>query len=309
MRTIALVILPFVITGTVAVLAYFLPIAVVALRQTGQQVANNVAQPSNPGGPFTILLLGSDNDAKFQGNPLTQTIMLVRVNPQTEQVTMFSIPRDLYVHLSTGGYGKIDEAYEIGGPTAAVQTVENDFDVSVNDWAWIGLTGLVKLVNTLGGVDISPTNAVLDDEYPYDLTGTNPYSTSRVAVLPGAQHLDGTQALAYVRSRHGDIREDIGRAFRQQQLLIALRSKAKDVNVADLPTLVSSFQGQFKTSMGVEQMRELLPVARKIQPGSIHQVVMFGSYTSNGYAGGEQVLFPNWSLIQQKVHQSFPAPQ
>ncbi|HEX4213966.1 MAG TPA: LCP family protein [Candidatus Dormibacteraeota bacterium] len=302
-------ILPFVITGTVALLAYFLPIAVVALKQTGQQVASNATQPITAGSPFTILLLGSDNDAKFQGNPLTQTMMLVRVNPQTKQVTMFSIPRDLYVHLSTGGYGKIDEAYELGGPTAAVQTVENDFDVQIDDWAWIGLTGLVKLVDTVGGIDISPTNAVLDDQYPNDIDTANPYSTSRVAVLPGGQHLGGTQVLEYVRSRHDDIREDFGRSFRQQQVLIALRAKARYVNVADLPTLVSSFQGEFKTSMGVEQMRELLPVAEKIQPGAINQVVLVGNYTSDGYAGGEEVLFPNWGLIQQKVHQSFPAPQ
>jgi LCP family protein required for cell wall assembly len=303
------VILPFLITGTVAVLAYFVPIAVVAVKQTGQQAANNLTQPTNPGGPFTILLLGSDNDAKFNGNPLTQTMMLVRVNPQTKQVTMFSIPRDLYVHLSTGGYGKIDEAYELGGPTAAVQTVENDFDVQINDWAWIGLTGLVQLVNDVGGIDISPTNAVLDDQYPNDINTANPYSTSRIAVLPGAQHLDGTQVLEYVRSRHDDIREDFGRSFRQQQVLIALKAKAKDVNVADLPELVTSFQGQFKTSMGVEQMRELLPVAEKVQPGSINQVVLVGNYTSDGYADDEEVLFPNWGLIQQKVHQNFPPPQ
>ncbi len=82
---------------------------------------------------------------------------------------MFSIPRDLYVPISGGGSGKIDQAYEQGGSDVAVRSVENDLDVRVDYWAWIGLTGLVKLVDQVGGIDISPTNAVLDDAYPNDV--------------------------------------------------------------------------------------------------------------------------------------------
>lgn len=302
-----MIVLPFLISSMVAVGAYFYPIAQVALQQTGQQAANVTAPQVAPGGPFTMLLLGSDNDAKFQGNPLTQSMILVRVDPTAKQVTMLSIPRDLYVHLSTGNSGKIDMAYEVGGASAAVQTVENDFNVRVDYWAWIGLTGLVKLVNLVGGIDIAPTNAVLDDEYPNDIGTQNPYSVGRVAVLPGPQHLDGMQALQYVRSRHSDIREDFGRSFRQQQVLIALRSQARHLNAADLPALMSSLQGEFKTSMGLPQLRGLLPLSSQIQPGSIHQVVLVGNYTSNGYAAGQQVLIPNWNLIQGTVHQNFPA--
>jgi anionic cell wall polymer biosynthesis LytR-Cps2A-Psr (LCP) family protein len=135
----------------------------------------------------------------------------------------------------------------------------------------------------------------------------NPYGTERVAVLPGPQHLDGAQALQYVRSRHDDIREDFGRSFRQQQVLIALRTKAKQLNAADLPGFVGGLQGKFKTSMGLGQMRELLPVANQVQPGSIKQVVLVRGYTSNGVVGGQQVLLPNMGLIQATVHQTFPA--
>jgi LCP family protein required for cell wall assembly len=306
--TIALVVLPFLISGMVAVGAYFLPVAAAAIQQTGQQAANIVAAPPvAAGSPFTMLLLGSDDDAKFQGTPLTQSMILVRVDPTAKQVTMFSIPRDLYVHISTGQSGKIDLAYAQGGPGAAVQTVESDFNVRVDYWAWIGLTGLVQLVDQVGGIDLLPTNAVLDDVYPNDLNTQNPYGTIRIAVLPGAQHLDGAHVLQYVRSRHDDIREDFGRSFRQQQVLIALRNKAKQLNAAALPGLVSSFQGKFKTSMGLDQMRQLLPLASQIQPASIKQVVLVGNYTTNGVIRGQDVLLPNWSLIQATVHQTFPA--
>jgi LCP family protein required for cell wall assembly len=308
-RAVALTALPFLLAAAVAVGAYFYPIARVTLEQTGQSTGIVAAAPPAPTTtPFTMLLLGSDDDAKFRGNPLTQSMILVRVDPVAKQVTMLSIPRDLYVHLSTGGSGKIDMAYESGGQAAAVETVTNDFSVKIDYWAWIGLTGLVKLVDRVGGIDISPTNAVLDDQYPMDIGTQNPYSVGRIAVLPGAQHLNGTQALQYVRSRHDDIREDFGRSFRQQQVLIALRSKAKELNVADLPDIMNSLQGQFKTNMSVTQMRGLLPLGKDIGPGSIHQVVLVGNYTSNGYANGQQVLVPNWGAIQATVHQHFPAP-
>ena len=288
LRTVAIVLLPFVIAGVTAVGAYFLPVAQIVLQQTGQQLNGGAAPQVATGSPFTMLLLGSDDDAKA--------------------VTMFSIPRDLYVPISGGGSGKIDQAYEQGGPNAAVRTVQNDLVVRVDYWAWIGLTGLVKLVDQVGGIDISPTNAVLDDAYPNDVNSQDPYGTIRIAVLPGPQHMDGAQVLQYVRSRHDDIREDFGRSFRQQQILIALRTKAKQLNAADLPGLVDSFRGRFKTSMGLDQMRELLPVANQIQPASIKQVVLIGNYTSNAVIGGQDVLLPNMSLIQSTVHQMFPGP-
>jgi LCP family protein required for cell wall assembly len=302
-----LTLLPFVVSGTAAVAAYFYPVAQVVLQQTGQQATGAAGQPAVAGGPFTILLLGSDDDAKFRGNPLTQSMILVRVDPAARAVTMLSIPRDLYVPLGGGRSGKIDQAYELGGPDAAVRTVVNNLDVRVDYWAWIGLTGLVKLVDQVGGIDISPTNAVLDDAYPNDVNSQDPYGTIRIAVLPGSQHTDGAHALQYVRSRHDDIREDFGRSFRQQQVLIALRTRAKQLDAADLPSVVSSFQGQFKTSMGLEQARELLPLASQIQPGSIKQVVLVGSYTRGAVVDGQDVLLPNMSLIQATVHQTFPA--
>src|SRR5436305_12805799 len=81
LRTVALVLLPFVVSGTAAVGAYFFPVAQVALQQTGQQLSSTAAQPVAAGSPFTVLLLGSDDDAKFQGMPLTQSMIPVRVDP------------------------------------------------------------------------------------------------------------------------------------------------------------------------------------------------------------------------------------
>ncbi len=78
------------------------------------------------------------------------------------------------------------------------------------------------------------TNPVMDDFYPFsDLSaGGYPYAYYRVAVLPGAAHLDGVHALQYVRSRHGDLRGDFARSERQQQVLLAIKAQASHLNAS-----------------------------------------------------------------------------
>ncbi len=103
--------------------------------------------------------------------------------------------------IPNAGYGKISTAYQIGGAHASIAAVESNFKVHIDDYVWIGLNGLVNLINKLGGVNLQVTNPVMDDFYPADLDSTgNPYDYYRVAVLPGATHMDGVHALQYVRS-------------------------------------------------------------------------------------------------------------
>jgi len=302
-------------------LAYFLPAAQLALDSTGQVIrvpspspTDLFTSPSPSGSPspaavtgaFTVLLLGSDDDSKFSSDHvLTQSMILVRVIPSTKQVTMLSIPRDLYVHLSTGGYGKIDGAYSYGGPGAAIATVEEDFGVHVDDYIWIGLLGLIKLIDAIGGIDVVTSHPVMDDYYPADIVSSWPYDYERVAVLAGPQHLDGLHAMQYVRSRHGDLQSDFGRSQRQQQVLMAIRQKANQVSPEDLPGISKALTGELKTSIGLSRVAGLLPLAASFDnPDAIHQIVLLPPYTHGGGPGGS--INANWGLILPLVHQYFP---
>jgi LCP family protein required for cell wall assembly len=323
-RLVALTLVCLLLSGVAGAAAYFFPVVVAGVGQTGQVV---VVPPSRspgvkvtptpsaaPGAPFTVLLLGSDDDLKFDPkHVLTQSMILVRVDPAAKHVTMESIPRDLWVPLSTGGSGKIDGAYSYGGAAAAIATVERNFHVHIDDYAWIGLKGLIKLIDQLGGVDVFVTNPVLDDFYPNDLDVKYFYGYTRVAVLPGPQHLDGTHALQYVRSRHDDINGDFGRSARQQQVLLALKAKASTLNAADLPDIVNALAGEFKTSMGLDRVRSLLGVASAFDPANMKQIVLYacptGCYTSydNGPRyGGQSVVIPHWSQILAVTRENFP---
>jgi len=307
----------FAVSILAGVVLYFLPAIQVALRDTGQA---NTSLGGNPQlrpvsaseslsstSPFTLLLLGSDSDSKFKGDYLTQSMILTRVDPVTKHVTMLSIPRDLWVRLCNGRNGKIDQAFLHGGAQCAIQTVEHDLNVHIDYYAWIGLQGLVSVLNQVGGVNVIANNPVMDDYYPADLSGGNPFDYQRILVLPGAQHMDGTLALEYVRARHDDAYGDFARSQRQQQILIALRAKTKTLTLADIPSLASSLGSNFQTNMSIGQVSGLLPIAGSVPLASITQVVLLPPYTSTEVVNNQDALRPNWALIRSEVAKFFPA--
>jgi len=319
LRTITLAAIAIALSAVAGGFAYFIPAAATAIQATGQVVnipspsptdllfsPSPLPSPATAGGPFTVLLLGSDDDSKFSADHvLTQSMILVRVIPATKEVTMLSIPRDLYVPLSTGGYGKIDGAYSYGGAGAAIATVQQDFGVHVNDYIWVGLLGLIKVIDAIGGIDVVTSNPVMDDYYPADVYNSDPYGFQRIAVLAGPQHLDGIHAMQYVRSRHSDIQSDFGRSKRQQQVLQAIRLKAKQVAPTDIPAAAAAIGGELKTSIGLDRVAQLVPLAATFDnPDSIHQVLLLPPYTHGGGPGGS--VTANWGLILPLVHQYFP---
>ncbi|GAC1472204.1 MAG: hypothetical protein PVSMB3_04870 [Candidatus Dormibacteraceae bacterium] len=297
----------FLLAGLLGLGAYFVPFFQVGTSSVTSGSVPDLDPRQRSTAPFTVLLLGSDDDAKFvPGRLNTQSMILVRVDPAARQGTMLSIPRDLWVPIPNQGEGKISTAYQLGGPQGAIAAVETNFGVHIDYYVWIGLNGLVKLVDQLGGVNVIVTNPVMDDFYPSDLSPGAEYGYYRVAVLPGSAHLDGVHALQYVRSRHGDLRGDFARSERQQQVLLAIRSQASRLNVADLPTLANAFNGEIKTNMGLGRARQLMSVANEFDGNSIRRVVLLSPYTSEAVIAGQYVLVPHWDTIRPLVQQTFP---
>jgi anionic cell wall polymer biosynthesis LytR-Cps2A-Psr (LCP) family protein len=109
-----------------------------------------------------------------------------------------------------------------------------------------------------------------------------------------------------VRSRHGDLQSDFGRSQRQQQVLIAIRQKAKTLSPEDLPTISSAIGGELKTSIGLPKVASLLPLAASFEnPDQIRQIVLTPPYT-HGCGCPETYVTANWGLILPLVHQYFP---
>ena len=298
----------FLLAGLIGLTAYFLPLfqsASTPVVTSGGGLINPVSGPTEP---FTVLLLGSDDDSKFAGDQFnTQSMILVRVDPINKQATMMSIPRDLWVPIEGQRYmGKISTAYQTGGVQATIATVETNFHVRVDDYIWIGLAGLIRMIDTLGGVNLVVTNPVMDDFYPADINTSSPYGYYRVALLPGPVHLDGVHALQYVRSRHGDLRGDFARSERQQQLLLAMKAQSKHINLADFPDIARALNGEVRTSISLERARQLYSVMGQLDSAHIKRIVLGPPYTSEGWAADQSVVFPSWGQILPLVSQYFP---
>jgi LCP family protein required for cell wall assembly len=272
---------------------------------------------------FNLLLLGSDDDSKFgSGAVLTQTDMVVRVDLANKQITMVSLPRDLWIPSDWGRCCyKLDEisGAETDGATTplerklhgfahTVATIENTFGIPIDAYAWVGLDGFVNVINTLGGVDVDVLHPVVDDAYPQDLDpNRNPYAYQRLYIPAGPQHLDGTTALEYVRSRHSDMLGDFGRAARQQSVLLALKKKLDNATLlSHLGDLAGDLQGSVLTSLTLGQIASLANVVKGLQPTDFHQYVLgVPTYGSYAMVNGKSVVRPNWSAINQVLQQIF----
>ena len=255
---------------------------------------------------INILLLGSDNDQKFpQDALLSQTMIVVSVDPAHHQVTLLSLPRDLWVEIPGHGQAKIDLAYARGGAPLARATVEKAFKIPIHYYAWVGLKGLVRVVDRVGGIDVDVLHPVLDDNYPNDFNDSG-YGTERVYLAAGPQHLDGRHALQYVRSRHGDLLSDFGRSIRQQQVLLALQQRAEGMDlVTALPSFARDLNGHVKTDLDLVRVTQLGLFMRGLGKGDVRQAFITPYVRDATSPDGQQILLADWPAVNRYLRQLF----
>jgi LCP family protein required for cell wall assembly len=253
-----------------------------------------------------ILLLGSDNDQKFQQDAvLSQTMIVVSIDPSRRQVTLLSLPRDLWVPIPGHASAKIDLAYKEGGAPLARATVEKAFKMPIHYYAWVGLNGLVKVVDRLGGVDVDVLHPVLDDNYPNDFADSG-YGTERVYLAAGPQHLDGRHTLQYVRSRHGDLLSDFGRSVRQQQVLLAIQQRTARMDlVTSLPAFARDLNGHVKTDLDLLRLTQLMLFMRGLRASDIHQAFITPFVRDAVSPDGQQILTADWPAVNSYLRQLF----
>ncbi len=301
-------------------------------RDPNEPAVNTSNDGNIMGQSWNILLLGSDDDQKYIFPAvLTQVMMVVHIDTTNNSVAMVSIPRDSWVSVpEIGGMHKIDQAFFLGanqkvsfddGVRIARLTIEKDYGIPIDRYAWVGLSGFASVIDTLGGVDIDVTHPIVDDNYPDD-TGKNanpndPYALKRLFIAPGPQHMNGLQALEYVRSRHADLVGDIGRTHRQQQVLEALKKKLNASNVVShLQQLIADLQGKVYTDLSEQEVLSFANYARSIS-GSAIQRVTLGPGTGNQDYGdlssvydpsvgsNQDVVIPNCANIQPYINKVF----
>jgi LCP family protein required for cell wall assembly len=204
-------------------------------RSADVKVAQEELDAVIPGEATTALVLGYDKRAGAEAGETghSDTLMLVRADPNLETVTMLSFPRDLIVDIHGCENGvfrdRINNAYGLCGPSAAIETVRELTNVPINFIVLVNFRGFKQVVARMGGVWMD-----VDRRY-YNPPGTG---YAAIDLQPGYQKLNGQNALDFVRYRHTD--SDLYRLARQQLFVKAIKQRATDFPVLDLPKLVTT---------------------------------------------------------------------
>jgi LCP family protein required for cell wall assembly len=242
-----------------------------------------------PSGSLNILVLGSDSRSGRANQELgggdssgarSDTAMVVHIDAGRETATVVSIPRDTLVTrpscpLPSGGstavaYGAMfNSAYSVGGPVCAVKTVEALTDVRMDHYIEIDFSGFAKLVNALGGVTVTTDEDIDDDD-------------SHLHLKAGTHHLNGKQALALARTRHGiGDGSDLGRIGLQQKLVKALLKRISAQNLltdpAGLYDVADAVTDSLTTDTGLDSLSELMTLGKSLgglDPGNVRTVMM-----------------------------------
>ncbi|MDY0027517.1 MAG: LCP family protein [Candidatus Humimicrobiaceae bacterium] len=175
---------------------------------TTAEIENILAPIESPEDPVTILILGRDTRDADSDTGRADIIMVAHLNPEKNTATLLSIPRDCLVEIPGYGEDKINAAYAYGKEELMIKTVSSFLGAEINHYIAVDFDGFIKLIDALGGVDITIDRPIIDPK-----SGAN--------LSSGTHHLTGEQALAYTRSRSTEL-GDIGRIQRQQQLIKAL---------------------------------------------------------------------------------------
>ncbi|TML06477.1 MAG: LytR family transcriptional regulator [Actinobacteria bacterium] len=218
-------------------------------------------EPTKPGKPQTLLLLGSDRryvDRNSKNAARSDTIMLIRLDPGQEATTLLSIPRDLKTEIPGYGYDKINSAYSLGGPKLTLRTVKELLGIKVNHIINVNFSGFRKAVDLLGCVYTD-----VDRRYYHSNAGL-PASVqyAEINIRPGYQKLCGKKALDYVRFRHAD--SDLVRAARQQDFLRQAKDQISSSSLInhrgkliDIFTKSTEADKQLATVSGLERLVKL----------------------------------------------------
>jgi LCP family protein required for cell wall assembly len=263
--------------------AYKMDTSIFAIGGNGAEAP----QVSTDSSRVTVLLAGLDQYTT-RSERLYDSLMVVSVDKKTSRVSMVSVPRDTSGYpLYWGGTGTVKinaiPTYVRNGwlasPDQPVTTLVKEVGylvgVPIDYYCVIDLGSFMKIIDMVGGVDITSATAIDDPSYDW-LDGSKP----GFALSAGPHHLDGRHALAYVRSRHGSGNSDWARAGRQQQVVVAVAHKmATPAMFVQLPSLMAQAGSLVTTNFPASQVAEMVDFSQSVPASSYDSYVLGPPYS------------------------------
>ncbi len=258
-------------------------------------------------GRLTVLVLGSDYRDGVIGSR-TDAIIVASIDPRSGKVAMVSLPRDtVNVPIAPGQVygGRINSLFgeyerASGKPKAALKKVKRDlsyaFGVEIDYYTMVEFDGLIRLVNSIGGVDVTLKETLVDPTIHVGQNG--------LRLKAGQRELDGKRALAFSRSRHAD--SDYGRSRRQHQVLTAAAAKVRQRGADQLPALVDVARKKVMTDLPLRAAPALLTLAASAKLDDVKSVVLEPDRYARQLAGSYTIV-PK-VLEQQKLFDRLMKP-
>lgn len=266
--------------------------SVAAVRPHTKEVieAQKILAEPIPGQPATAIVIGYDK--RFGPESVvgsrSDTVMLLRADPENKVVTLLSFPRDLVVPIpGCQGHapfsGRINEAYTYCGPRGTLETVKNFTGIPINYMITVNFRAFTNIVDKLGGVYMD-----VDRRYFNDNSGLAPGSTyATIDLKPGYQQLSGSRALDFVRYRHTD--SDLYRVVRQQEFVKAFKQQISSTwTVFQLPGIVNTITQNVEVAKGGKkelepgEVRGYAKLLYELPAGNFQQVQLEGIYQEDG---------------------------
>ena len=207
------------------------------------------------GNIINIALFGIDTGDGVVGR--SDSIMIATIDTTHKKLKLTSIMRDSYVEIDGHGNDKINHAYAFGGPQLAIKTLNENFDLNIEDFAAVNFKTLPKIIDKVGGIELDIESEELKyiNGYIRDINKKNGTNVSEITTT-GLQHVNGTQALAYCRIRYtsgGDYR----RTERQREVLTEIFKKVEAMPATSYPSLLSDILPMVNTSLGYNEILNL----------------------------------------------------
>lgn len=205
----------------------------------------------------------------------TDSVMLLNITPRTLDVSLLSIPRDVFIHVPGYGEQRINtinmlgeqETPGSGGPALVKASLQESFGVEVDYYVRLDFDAFVDLIDAVGGISIDVPKRIVDYEFPARDGGT-----IQIEFEPGRQKMDGERALQYARTRHQD--DDYQRAGRQQQVVDALiRKLSGPAQIVRWPRILYVLRAHTDTDLSVWNMLEAGPALLLGWPGRDSRVL------------------------------------
>ncbi|NEP61749.1 MAG: LCP family protein [Symploca sp. SIO2G7] len=208
----------------------------------------------------------------FEG--LSDTMLLVRFDPEQEKLAVLSIPRDTRAYVEGHGITKINAANYHGGPALTAKAVSELLNgVGVDRYIRVNVQGIEKLVDALGGVTVY---------VPKDLKYKDDTQHLYIDLKEGRQHLNGEQAVQFLRFRHDEY-GDVGRIQRQQTLMRALIEQTlSPATVGRLPKILSVIQSHIDTNLSVEELVALMGFGSQTERSNVQMLLLPGDFNGTG---------------------------